>query len=103
MTNLMEFRNVWKSFDTLNALQKVDLQVDRGKVTTLLGPSGSGKTTLLRILAGLDIPTRGTVFYENTQITTDNQSFLRQKATLVFQKSKLSLLDQRLNTIQMKQ
>ena len=87
MTNIMELRNVWKSFDTLSALQKVDLQVARGKVTTLLGPSGSGKTTLLRILAGLDTPTRGTVFYEKDQITTDKQSFLRQKATLVFQKS----------------
>ena len=59
----------------------------KGKITTLLGPSGSGKTTILRILAGLDTPTRGTIFYENTQVTTNEQSFLRQKATLVFQKS----------------
>ena len=68
-------------------LQNVNLIITRGKVTTLLGPSGSGKTTLLRILAGLDTPTRGTVFYENTQITTNDKNLLRQKATLVFQKS----------------
>jgi len=87
MSDIMQLRNVWKSFGRLNALQNVNLQIARGKVTTLLGPSGSGKTTLLRILAGLDIPTRGTVFFERTQITEDKQSFLRQKATLVFQKS----------------
>ncbi|MFC1488055.1 ATP-binding cassette domain-containing protein [Thermoproteota archaeon] len=87
MVTIIELRNVWKCFDTLTALQNVDLHIARGKVTTLLGPSGSGKTTLLRIIAGLDTPTRGTVYYENTQITRGKKSFLRQKATLVFQRS----------------
>jgi len=58
-----------------------------GKITTLLGPSGSGKTTLLRILAGLDNPTQGTILYGNKPINDSNRDFLRQKATLVFQKS----------------
>jgi molybdopterin-binding protein len=87
LTNTIELHNVWKSFDTINALQNVNLQVANGKILTLLGPSGSGKTTLLRILAGLDTPTRGTIFYKSTKITPDQLSFLRQKATLVFQKS----------------
>ncbi len=59
----------------------------RGKITTLLGPSGSGKTTLLRILAGLDSPTKGTIVYEGKTITDSERNFLRQKTTMVFQKS----------------
>jgi len=65
----------------------VTLKIPSGKITTLLGPSGSGKTTILRMLAGLDTPTCGTVFYKDTQVITNEQSILRQKATLVFQKS----------------
>ncbi|UCC57873.1 MAG: ABC transporter ATP-binding protein [Candidatus Bathyarchaeum sp.] len=59
----------------------------QGRITTLLGPSGSGKTTLLRILAGLDSPTEGTILYSGKTITDSDRSLLRQKATLVFQKS----------------
>ena len=59
----------------------------KGTITTLLGPSGSGKTTLLRIVAGLDNPTRGTILYENREITDGEQDILRQNATMVFQKS----------------
>ncbi len=59
----------------------------KGTITTLLGPSGSGKTTLLRILAGLDSPTRGTIFYGNRMITDGERNILRQNATMVFQKS----------------
>ncbi|PVX27522.1 MAG: ABC transporter ATP-binding protein, partial [Candidatus Bathyarchaeum sp.] len=87
MANILQLRDVEKSFNDVTALQNVNLVIERGKITTLLGPSGSGKTTLLRIIAGLEKPTNGTLFYENTQITESEQSFLRQKATLVFQKS----------------
>ena len=87
MAELMELCDVWKSFGAVDALQNVNLTIPRGKITALLGPSGSGKTTLLRILAGLDTPTRGTLFYVNSAIDCNEQANLRQKATLVFQKS----------------
>lgn len=83
----MELRNVWKCFDSLNALQDVNLIVLKGTITTLLGPSGSGKTTLLRIVAGLDSPTRGTVFFKKGMITDNKLDILRKNATMVFQKS----------------
>ncbi|MCA8975436.1 MAG: ABC transporter ATP-binding protein [Planctomycetes bacterium] len=42
------------------ALQPLDLEIERGRITGILGPNGSGKTTLLRVLAGLLRPTSGT-------------------------------------------
>jgi molybdopterin-binding protein len=87
MTGLMELRNLWKSFGAIKALQNVNLIIPQGSITALLGPSGSGKTTLLRILAGLDTPTYGELYYANTLIAANGQTSLRKKATLVFQKS----------------
>jgi tungstate transport system ATP-binding protein len=87
MAGLVQLSNLWKSFGDFNALQNVNLTIPQGKIIALLGPSGSGKTTLLRILAGLDTPTRGELFYGNTKLAANEQNSLRQKATLVFQKS----------------
>jgi tungstate transport system ATP-binding protein len=87
MAILLEVHDLDKSFGPINALRNANLQILRGQITTLLGPSGSGKTTLLRILAGLERPTKGTVLYEGKAITESNRYFLRQKATMVFQKS----------------
>lgn len=84
---LIEVRDIEKSFGSIKALRNANLRILRGKMTALLGPSGSGKTTLLRILAGLESPTKGTILYENSLITDNNRHLLRQKATMVFQKS----------------
>jgi tungstate transport system ATP-binding protein len=87
MPVLQEVRDIEKSFGPIKALRDVNLKIMRGKVTALLGPNGSGKTTLLRMLAGLESPTKGTILYENSLITNSNRHLLRQKATMVFQKS----------------
>ena len=47
----------------VHALRGVDLTLHRGEFVVLLGPSGSGKSTLLNILGGLDVPSRGEVWY----------------------------------------
>ncbi|HSC93292.1 MAG TPA: ATP-binding cassette domain-containing protein [Gaiellaceae bacterium] len=52
---------VERAYDGRLGLRRIDVEVRGGRLTAVTGPSGSGKTTLLRLLAGLDVPTRGSV------------------------------------------
>jgi sulfate/thiosulfate transport system ATP-binding protein len=56
-------RGVSKQFGQFSAVDNVDLEVPTGALLALLGPSGCGKTTLLRIIAGLETPERGHVYF----------------------------------------
>ncbi|MEN8753665.1 MAG: polyamine ABC transporter ATP-binding protein [Desulfobacterales bacterium] len=62
----IQIKEVTKKFDTIAAVDTVDLNIRKGEIFALLGASGCGKTTLLRLLAGFEIPTDG-------QITIDGQ------------------------------
>ncbi len=59
-----------KRFGSTVALRGVNLEVPRGRITTLLGPSGCGKTTLLKIVAGIEKPDSGRVYFEGKDVTS---------------------------------
>jgi multiple sugar transport system ATP-binding protein len=66
----VSFRGIEKRFDAQSlALRSLDLDVPDGAFLVLLGPSGCGKTTALRVLAGLELPTAGTVHIGDRDVT----------------------------------
>jgi putative ABC transport system ATP-binding protein len=69
---LIVLRGVSKEFPTaaghFPALTGIDLTIDRGEFVVVVGQSGSGKSTLLALVAGIDRPTRGEVFVDDTAV-----------------------------------
>lgn len=71
----MEIRltNIRKSFGEKNVINDVSLVIDSGSFTTLLGASGCGKTTLLRMIAGLETPDTGDIYFGDKCIFSSEQ------------------------------
>lgn len=65
----LTIKNITHSFDKVNVLNNINLEIEDGELFTLLGPSGCGKTTLLRIIAGFIKPTEGEIFLSGKNIT----------------------------------
>lgn len=61
METAVELKNLVKNFAECNALDDLNLDIEKGKITGLIGPDGAGKTTLMRIVVGLLQPTSGIV------------------------------------------
>jgi len=62
--------NLRKTFGSVVALDDVSFSFPESEVTCLLGPSGCGKTTLMRIVAGLEKPTHGEVYFGSRRVTS---------------------------------
>ena len=62
-TPLIEFKDVTKRFGTRTVLDRVNLQIYEGQVTTIIGLSGSGKSVLLKHIIGLIKPDEGTILF----------------------------------------
>ena len=88
----------------VRALDDVSVGFGAGEFTAIMGPSGSGQSTMMHILAGLDAPTSGHVFVEDTDITTLKDTALtklrRDRIGFVFQSFNLvPTLDARANIL----
>ena len=79
----IEFRNVTKRYDDVTAVDNVSFTVGAGTLVTLLGPSGCGKTTILRMLAGLELPTTGTIVIGGEDVTA--RAAAARDVSMVFQ------------------
>jgi ABC-2 type transport system ATP-binding protein len=60
-TPVIEVKNVWKSFKTVQAVKGIDLKIPKGQFTALLGPNGAGKTTLVEMIEGIQKPDSGEI------------------------------------------
>ncbi len=96
MNNLIQLKNINKSFDTkknLRVLKKISYVFKKGKMYSLMGPSGSGKSTLLNLLSLIDRPSSGSLKIENKFINfndLDSNDILRaNKIGIIYQQDNL--------------
>ena len=71
-SNILQVKNLSKSFGGLKAISDCSLKIKKGSITGIIGPNGSGKTTLLRVLAGLIPISYGSIEYDNMNSLEDN-------------------------------
>ncbi len=83
MEPLLSFKSVSKSYDDLQILDKIDIDIESGHFYTLLGPSGCGKTTILKLIAGFETADNGEIIYQNKKINQTPAN--KRKVNTVFQ------------------
>jgi branched-chain amino acid transport system ATP-binding protein len=66
---LLRVEKVTKSFDGFVAVQDVDLTVEKGQMACIIGPNGAGKSTIFNLITGHLLPTHGSVFFHDQNIT----------------------------------
>ncbi|TLM97451.1 amino acid ABC transporter ATP-binding protein, partial [bacterium] len=70
---MIVMRDLYKSFGIVDAVNGVNLTIDRGKVVVVIGPSGSGKSTMLRCINHLEIETSGEIWIDGEKLTHDQK------------------------------
>lgn len=89
---MIEVKDLVKSFDGREVLKGISMTFEEGKTNLIIGQSGSGKTVLLKNLIGLMRPTKGSILYDNrdlTKLSSDQMKALRKEMGMIFQGSAL--------------
>jgi len=77
-------------YQQVDAVKNINCSFAQGKAHAIVGKSGSGKSTLLSLLAGLDVPSNGEIYFENTSISSMNLArYRRECAAMIYQSFRL--------------
>jgi len=95
---MIKLENVSKGYSEGKVLHTilsgVNLNINKGEIVILYGKSGSGKSTLLNLLAGIDLPDEGSIFFEDVNITA-----LSEKERTLFRRKRIGFIFQFFNLI----
>jgi glycerol transport system ATP-binding protein len=80
---MLELRNVTKTVGAAEHIRDVSLTLQHGSLNVLLGPTLSGKTSLMRLMAGLDVPTSGSIWFDGQNVT--GVPVQKRKIAMVYQ------------------
>jgi lipoprotein-releasing system ATP-binding protein len=96
MSNIIKTVNLSKSFflkKNLNILKRISIEIKKGELVALLGPSGSGKSTFLHLIALLDQPSNGEIYFEGKKTSLMNDvekdEMRSKKISIVYQQNNL--------------
>ena len=70
----MEMKNISKHFSGVKALDKIQFDLRKGEIHSLLGENGAGKSTMIKILAGIHTPTEGQIFINGKEVKIEKVS-----------------------------
>ena len=85
----IRLNRISKSYDSVNALLNIDLEIENGKTTILIGPSGCGKSTLIRLITGIIKPDNGEIFIDKEILSEANLISIRRRIGYVIQEGGL--------------
>ncbi len=86
---MIKVENIHKSYGSLKVLKGIDLFIEHGEIISIVGASGAGKSTLLHIIGTIDIPEKGSIFINDTNI-----SGLSDKRLSVFRNKEIGFVFQ---------
>jgi len=85
----IRLNKISKSYNSITALQSIELEIENGKTTILIGPSGCGKSTLIRIITGIIRADNGEVFVDGEILSEANLISIRRRIGYVIQEGGL--------------